>query len=1402
MKNNKGKKLITGTLAMGLLLSASIPYNTLAENPIKTAKISNVEKVLSNLSEEQRRALEQLDVGPGFTIDPKINTTSPELVQVIVEFNQAPAKVDLQKEALKGKKISLTSAKEKVEASHKEFKAYVNSIKSKKKQALFETAEVEIKQEYKNAFNGVSMTLPGIAVEELLHSGTVKRIWSNAEVQLELPPEAKGISPKMADSIPQIGVDRLHDENIKGAGIKVGVLDTGIDYTHPDLAGAYKGYKAQTGQNPAAVNPASVKGWDFVADDADPMETTYNDWKETSDPEINPSTGSSYYTSHGTHVSGTVAAQQKNNVDYAVKGVAPEVDLYGYRVLGPYGSGYTEDVLAGIDKAVSDEMDVINLSLGASVNDPLYPTSVAINNAMLSGVVSVVSAGNAGPNEKTVGSPGTSAFGISVGASDAAISIPSFTAAVNDIRFESMKLLGKNFADQLNELEGQTLPFIYAGLGNPADFDGKDFNGKVALIERGVLTFDAKVQNAKNAGAAAVIIYNNADGDIPTYIGENTKYVPTFQLSKADGEKIKGLTESSITFNELKEVKTEGDSLADFSSRGPVNGNYDIKPDIVAPGVSIFSTYPEYMNHPEDGNDYTAAYTRMQGTSMAAPHITGVAALVLQQNPDLDPFEVKTAIMNTADDLKQNYSVFEVGAGRVDAYNAVHSKVSVKVLDTTENIENGEYVDIPEVTGSIGYGSRYTKEGAAVKDSRTLQIVNKTGKAQTYRTDVEYHQARKGVQDAIENKIQVAVPDTLKVGAGKTKDIQAKITVPENAEIGRYEGYIHLVNEQNPEEKFQVPFAIRVTDKGIDYTELLQPSVTNDTQFHQYASPGSPMIFKLKSPLKQFDLVLKDAKTGEPLGITGSFDGTNAVPDREYFIRLAFRGIIFPFTGNEDQPISEAPVRVPAGEYSLEMIGHDEDGKTYSVANVAVVDNTPPKVDLDVEPGVVEIDDSMLTEEDGYRGLWVHGSITDSTVDLLASKGYDYTQKSNTAAYYENNGPFIGGFLKLEDNGDTKFGVLPEEYETKPYQLRIFPWDIATAANVFASPNYVFMKEGTEHATNRYNKQSVKIGSEITMTLDLNNVKRFMSGEFEIDNTYSDIFKFQSVKVNRAFDALAKQKGVKVDLHEAEVTEKSVKVGASLSKEGFKGFDGDLPFLDVTFKIIDDTFYSSLALFNVTKLSYIKAGQTEPTILPAYSLERFNFISKHSQVTGSISPEAFLTSGGYLENKNDYSKMGFRVYAKAADGSTYPGTIDERGQFKIPGIPVSKDFHTVYIEANGHTITATKVMLSKPVDGKLYGISQRINPNTNLAGDINRDEMIDIRDLEIAVNHYGKTNPSNPNLDIDQDGIVGETDVRFIEKNFLAIGALAPEKAKPKEKIGKNGLAEFLKKIGLAPKNS
>ncbi|MBY0146246.1 S8 family serine peptidase [Neobacillus niacini] len=1390
------KKLLTGTLATGLLFSATTPFNVFAEK--QTVTMDEAVKILSALSSEERKALEQLEIGPGFVISPDINTKTAEQVNVIVEFNQAPAQVEVKKESMKGKKLSLSTAKEKVNASHKEFKNYVNSLKARKSGTTYDTTKLTIKQEYKTAFNGVSMTLPGIAVEELLHSGAVKRIWSDAQVQLELPSQDQlKIKPKMADSIPQIGVDKLHAENITGKGIKVGVLDTGIDYSHPDLAAAYKGYRAETGVDPKNVDPSTVKGWDFVNNDADPMETTYEEWKNTTNPEYHPSLGTAYYTSHGTHVSGTIAAGKNNPVDYAVKGVAPDVDLYAYKVLGEYGSGTTEGVLAGIDKAVSDGMDVINLSLGASINDPLYPTSVAINNAMLSGVVSVVAAGNTGPTEKTLGAPGASAFGITVGASDAAISIPTFSASSGEKTFESMKLLGKNFSDDLTSFEGETHSVVFAGLGKPEELT--NVSGKIALIERGELSFDAKIQNAKEAGALAVIIYNNVDGEIPAYLGESTKYIPSFQLSKADGEYVKG--NPSLSFNQLSTVKTEGDSLADFSSRGPVNSNYDIKPDLVAPGVSIFSTYPEFINSPADGVDYSSAYARISGTSMATPHIAGVAALMLQQNPDMDPFAVKTALMNSSDDLKSDYSVFEVGAGRVDAYQAVHSNVSLQVLDKTTHVQNGEYVEIDEITGSISFGNHYL-DSADITDSRIIKVTNNGQQEQTYKVEVEYHHAREGVQDGVKNNIQIETPNTLTVGAGSSEEMTAGIVVPQTAEMGRYEGYIHVTNDANPKETYQIPFAIRVTDKGIDFAAPLTPSVTNDTPMHQYLSIGTHITFKFKSPMEYFDLIVKEAKTGKAVGIIGTYDGTNAEPDKEYAIYAGFRGAVYPFTGKKDKPIADYSVKLPEGEYVLEMISTDADGKKYHYESLGIVDNTPPEVNLDIQPGVVEINDSMLSEEDGHRAYWVNGQVTDKTVDLLQSKGYPYTQKTNTAVYFENGSPFFSGSLKLEDNGDTKFGVLPEEYTPNPYEFRIFPWDMATAAySSFASPRYVFMKEGTEHATLRYNKDSVKLGDEITVTLDINNVKNFMSGTFDIQQLAEGFFEFQGVKVNEKFASLAREKDAEITLDEPITNAALTTVGASLSGEGFEGLDGDMPFLDVTFKVVDDKTYAKGMLFGLTSLSYKKAGETEVNTIPGYSLNTFKVMPKHSLISGYIKPEAFLVPGqSYIQNIYDMTKLKAKVYAKDADGNIYPGTIKEKnGRFEI-AVPASSKAHSIYVELPGHTIEYKNQMLSMPVEGEYFGTYQTVNPSISFAGDVTGDQVIDIRDIKDAVDHYGKQNPENENLDINQDGVVNETDVRWIEKNFLTVGPKAGKGNKPKESIAKKGMADFLKMIGLEPK--
>ena len=191
-----------------------------------------------------------------------------------------------------------------------------------------------------------------------------------------------------------LNIPELWEKGITGKGVKVAVLDTGIDYEHPDLKDVYKG------------------GWNFV--EHDPLSTSMNGQKMTlmKRHQTNELKVLRKYhqrvihsgPSHGTHVAGTIAAQGKN--DHGIKGIAPDVELYAYRVLGAYGSGTTESVIAGIEKAVEEEMDVINLSLGGSSTDENTPDSIAINNAVLHGVTAVVSNGNSGPKPDNRYQPG------------------------------------------------------------------------------------------------------------------------------------------------------------------------------------------------------------------------------------------------------------------------------------------------------------------------------------------------------------------------------------------------------------------------------------------------------------------------------------------------------------------------------------------------------------------------------------------------------------------------------------------------------------------------------------------------------------------------------------------------------------------------------------------------------------------------------------------------------------------------------------------------------------------------------------------------------------------------------------------------------------------------------------
>ncbi|WP_285767924.1 S8 family serine peptidase [Peribacillus sp. SI8-4] len=425
------------------------------------------------------------------------------------------------------------------------------------------------------------------------------------------------------ESVPYIGGERVRaffdkeNHRITGKGVKVGVIDTGIDYTHPDLQRTYRG------------------GEDLVDGDEDPMETK-------NQGELN--------TLHGTHVAGIIAANGK------MKGVAPEAEVYAYRALGPGGAGDTEQVLTAIESAMMDKMDVLNLSLGNNVNGPDLPISLALNKAVESGIVAVTSNGNSGPEVWTVGSPGTSEKAISVGASTPPLKVP----------FMIYGLGSKKHYTRLHSFQGSrkwNLAFsedvMDGGLGYEKDL--KHARGAIVLLERGTLTFQQKATNAAKAGAKGVIIYNNTAG---TFSGslEKELNIPVASINRRDGLRLKQVMEQEHSKTVRFLYKTEQDKLADFSSRGPVTVSWGIKPDVLAPGVEIESTIP-------------GGYMSLDGTSMSAPHVAGACALILQKHPEWTPDQVKSALMSTSKPLEKSageyYHTYEQGAGRIQLDEAL-----------------------------------------------------------------------------------------------------------------------------------------------------------------------------------------------------------------------------------------------------------------------------------------------------------------------------------------------------------------------------------------------------------------------------------------------------------------------------------------------------------------------------------------------------------------------------------------------------------------------------------------------------------------------------------------------------------------------------------------------------------
>ncbi|MGE6630453.1 S8 family peptidase [Bacillus sp. NPDC077027] len=678
----------------------------------------------------------------------EINTKSRKHTTVIVELKEKSL-VESKQEGKAQTKAALKKARTKV-----------------KTEALKKLDKASVNQEYEKVFSGFSMKLPASEIPKLLAVEGVKAVYPDVTYRtdeikkenIQLPNE--DVSPLMDKSAPFIGAPKAWDAGYTGKGIKVAVIDTGVDYTHPDLKRNFDLYK----------------GYDFVDSDYSPQETPKGDPRGES-------------TDHGTHVAGTIAANGQ------IKGVAKDATLLAYRVLGPGGTGTTENVLAGIDRAVTDGADVMNLSLGNSVNNPDYATSIALDWAMSEGVVAVTSNGNSGPNSWTVGSPGTSRDAISVGATQ----LPYSLYRVTFPSYSSAKIMGYYEESDLKALNQKQVTLVNAGVGEEKDFQDIDVKGKIAVIERGVIAFVDKVDHAKAAGAIGVVMYNNVDGDIPVDVPGLS--LPTIKLSKADGTSLvkdidagKNTTTFSIQF-----VKELSEQVADFSSRGPVVDTWMIKPDLSAPGVSIVSTIPTH----EPANPY--GYGSKQGTSMASPHVAGVAAIVKQAKPKWSTAKIKAVLMNTAEKL------YDVN-GDPSPHNTqgTGSVRIIEALNASSIVSDASY----------SYGTFLKEKGIQIK-TNTFKVENLSNVPKTYTIDYQF--SGQGISTNGTQKLTVKGNSTgsflsaVQVNYAKTKK-------------GTYQGKITL--RENGKKVTEIPTLLIV--KEPDYPRVTSVSVEPDSRAGSY----------------------------------------------------------------------------------------------------------------------------------------------------------------------------------------------------------------------------------------------------------------------------------------------------------------------------------------------------------------------------------------------------------------------------------------------------------------------------------------------------------------------------------------------------------------------------------------
>ncbi|KAI8148975.1 peptidase S8/S53 domain-containing protein [Fennellomyces sp. T-0311] len=629
----------------------------------------------------------------------------------------------------------------------------------------------------------------------------------------------------MAHSLTQ--VDRLHEAKNTGQGIYIAIIDDGVDYMHPALGGGFKvnGAKFQYGGDMIGVAQLERRpdGSDNTVYDDDPLD------------DCGQYKGSS--TGHGTHVAGIIGAKAQN-----YSGVAPDAILGMWRVFDCYGNTNEDAIVEAMLAADQTKPQIISMSVGHPSGWSEYADAAVASRIAARGTIVVAAAGNAGYyGALTIESPS---------AGNGVISVASFDNQYTLKRVVRIATTGEEFEYTVaSESIGGVPEGLVSGGGSSGACNQNTIpihvKGNIALVAQdGSCTDDIKAANLARHGAVGVVIYNNGDkksADLPYTPYAPEAVIPVAGVSYNAGEAIIAAVRQVLPQNKLPRllntgrvtpVSTSG-LVSEFSAVGPSYEN-DLKPTIGGVGGFMYSTYPQYRG----------SWTMMNGTSMAAPYVSGAIALYLsalgqnRQSPQYILEQFQNYAFLAASDVTKSYfdSPFRQGAGLVQVYDAIYQSVHVSPASISFN--DTEHLNRQHTLRISNRGQDIVQYKVVYRNSVSLLPYNFQA------NDIQFNEPAMSATNVNTAQLQFS-QDTIIVHPKAHVDLTVTVLVPDiNEKLHvMYGGYVFLQNTVENQASITVPYI------GIASKQRELPMFTRDIHPILRDSSGQETEYNTDNPL-------------------------------------------------------------------------------------------------------------------------------------------------------------------------------------------------------------------------------------------------------------------------------------------------------------------------------------------------------------------------------------------------------------------------------------------------------------------------------------------------------------------------------------------------------------------------